>query len=964
MIQQRTIQTLAILIVHFSWFLTVHGQLSYLQVSPTTCGAVDNQFFNSANLRCGTCFPSTGIPDANFLSCSCPLQSKTEISSDGSSPFICTSCPTNTLPTNDGRDCISCSGASVQVNVLTQRCTCNNSTASLVERFSNGTVMLNAECIECTQSFTGPSADNNVCSACVGCGQCTFVGDGVCVNLAVTENVNSDSAYIQQKAQAAFLGCQAKNITACQALSNMCVMETYAYYTSNSACRLYSLFYNQPLSTTYTPLSTLNSAWLQNLPWIYINSLGDVNNLVDVEILTSTEIPTAFSFKGANTILDLVVFKYDVNGTFLGEENANTGILQLCPDQVSRKSAAFVFGTSYASSCTLTPTSLQSVSNYPPMFYELNLRYTINNEVRLFPVPVTVTNFRDADGQSAQVLVRRFFLVDNLSRSTLTTTTSTQSTPAIRYASSVSISVTLQPVGNGLIHPPHLTITYSDLNIGDNGVPVATTAPTTFSVNYLINVVSTTSQIEAFQISLAVLGSLSVLYSFFETGSWRRRQGLQVIDGTSLFMFIFYTLSNLANVFFIVMFGFSTVTLIFYKGQSTVTHLLPDPFINFLFLLFFAMAFAFKTIQILVMIFMQSSMDIFLVDWERPRVNDAEGKVSIWRTFFIANEWNEIQTCRKLSVPLQLFLVVLFLEVIGFKSLALENPTTAINTVVTSSSDLYIPPYNSILRFAVASLVYLVIAFIQVLYNIAIHERFIHDQIREFIDLCSVSNVSVFILAHNHYGYYIHGRSVHGRADTDMMQMNAMLKKEEENLTSSRGLDPGTEQQTYEIAIPLKFRNQFDKIYQPLELMRNQPAARGGTSPMDSKSSENVRAYSTMRNFLTAFLDHSLRDLDYFIKDKMFLENLMDTEFREPIEAAYFYNDPGNSFTNVLFYGNEFALLLFEVLLFNIIDYSQQNFPLAAILTYMCGQVLVFIREFLGQQNLATKTLVDKRFLV
>uniref|UniRef100_H2YEV3 Meckelin n=1 Tax=Ciona savignyi TaxID=51511 RepID=H2YEV3_CIOSA len=429
-------------------------------------------------------------------------------------------------------------------------------------------------------------------------------------------------------------------------------------------------------------------------------------------------------------------------------------------------------------------------------------------------------------------------------------------------------------------------------------------------------------------------------------------------------MFIFYSMSNLANVFFIVVFGFSAVTLIFYKGQATVTYLLPDPTVNFLFLLFFAMAFAFKLVQILAMIFIQSSMDIFLVDWERPRVNDSDGKVSIWRTYFIANEWNEIQTCRKLSVPLQLFLVVLFLEVIGFKSLALENSNTAVNTVVTSSSDLYIPPYNSILRFAIASLVYLGIAIVQILYNIAIHERFIHDKIREFVDLCSVSNVSVFILAQQHYGYYIHGRSVHGKSDTDMMEMNDMLQREEENLTSSRGLEPSTDNQTYEIAIPLRFRSQFDKIYQPLELMRNQPAARGGNTPGESKTSENARAYTTMRNFLTAFLDHSLKDLDYTIKDKMFLENLMDTEFREPIDLSYFYNDPGNSFANVLFYGNEFAILIFEVLLFTLIDYTQQNYVLAAVITYICGQVLVFLREHLGRQNLATKTLVDKRFLV
>ena len=37
----------------------------------------------------------------------------------------------------------------------------------------------------------------------------------------------------------------------------------------------------------------------------------------------------------------------------------------------------------------------------------------------------------------------------------------------------------------------------------------------------------------------------------------------------------------------------------------------------------------------------------------------------------------------------------------------------------------------------------------------------------------------MFILSNRNFGYYIHGRSVHGRADTDMLDMNYMLTKEE-----------------------------------------------------------------------------------------------------------------------------------------------------------------------------------------
>ena len=62
-----------------------------------------------------------------------------------------------------------------------------------------------------------------------------------------------------------------------------------------------------------------------------------------------------------------------------------------------------------------------------------------------------------------------------------------------------------------------------------------------------------------------------------------------------------------------------------------------------------------------------------------------------------------------------------------------------------------------------------------------IYERYIEHKIRQFVDLCSVSNVSVLILTSKLFGYYIHGRSVHGHADTNMREMNYNLHKEEVN---------------------------------------------------------------------------------------------------------------------------------------------------------------------------------------
>ena len=57
------------------------------------------------------------------------------------------------------------------------------------------------------------------------------------------------------------------------------------------------------------------------------------------------------------------------------------------------------------------------------------------------------------------------------------------------------------------------------------------------------------------------------------------------------------------------------------------------------------------------LIWFQSQVDIFLLDWERPRAiqsNQTGGErmapVSIWHTYFVANEWNEIQVGETIGV--------------------------------------------------------------------------------------------------------------------------------------------------------------------------------------------------------------------------------------------------------------------------------------------------------------------------
>ena len=73
-------------------------------------------------------------------------------------------------------------------------------------------------------------------------------------------------------------------------------------------------------------------------------------------------------------------------------------------------------------------------------------------------------------------------------------------------------------------------------------------------------------------------------------------------------------------------------------------------------------------VEVLAVIYNQANIDVFLMDWERSRGRlERAGKdeppmpVSVWRTLFVANEWNEIQTDRSIHLPLTLLGVLLIL---------------------------------------------------------------------------------------------------------------------------------------------------------------------------------------------------------------------------------------------------------------------------------------------------------------
>ncbi|XP_042293719.1 meckelin-like [Sceloporus undulatus] len=701
------------------------------------------------------------------------------------------------------------------------------------------------------------------------------------------------------------------------------------------------------------------------------------------------EYPTSPSLQ-----IDLKVIKYDARGKFLGWEDVRGETLQ----------------------CTVEVSDL--LRRVPePIFYELFLQFEDEKgDTRLWQVPVNNPAIRtNGQASSNPQMLRRLFLVDGLSGRKYNLT----NTPAsVTLAAELLLRLPAAVASAGVNE--YQVWCCWDIDKAETNSSCFTCLSAQIDVSFSVSYIQSpgTAQ-QATDIAFGVLGFLALLSAFLETGTWVRRSRLPNVNFMIILKFFAFFAGSLANVFFVVTLGIGIYWLIVFKGQqvSAVEMMLPaaGSQIETNFIVYLLCAFVLKSVNIIHILITQTTVSIFLIDWEKPKARQtvqastgnqgAASSVSAWRTFLIANEWNEIQTHRKVSPSLQLFAVLLLLEVVGLKNLASRD----LNVNLNPDPNDYQAPWSPILRFGIAASVWLAVWIVQVVFSVGFYERFVEDKIHQFVDLCSLSNVSVFILTHRCYGFYIHGRSVHGHADVDMDTIHSYFRKEEENLCPLRGLEANSEVQTFEVLLTDKTRTLYDRITQssmevcfliifcyPLQyapkfhpgfihglknnflailcqvtkilkslnfIFRLWQVPRGKHVRSDLHS-QRLKGYHALNRFLISFLEHRYKDLDYVVKDKYLMERILDMEFQEPGDINILYNDDRSLFSRTLFYNHELTLVLFDILLFSAVDLGAQDFVLATVVTFVAQKLLQMLRDALGRRNLAEKTLVEKQFLI
>ena len=991
-------------------------------------------YFDSVLLTCQSC-PSNQVATEDGLGCTCaPGAAKTEATRDLPS-FECESCSPR-VASSDSYICQSCPGT---VDSETQDCLCDYSSYEIIQEFNeDGSYRETKACVACTDQsyFLGPGShecvpcphpgmvrdpdDNYKCkcgvdyrqsgNTCILPNEITEIESQFPEENARTVNyysmeskdgigsysLSASATFDYYYLQAARNCSTYQDILGCQVLGNLCVLQLYN--EESTVCRLFKdTARTRPLANP----EVTDEGWKQGMPWLYYERNGD-----QVLEQNRVQMQTTFGENEENRInlLNFYVAKFSLDGRFLGYESF-TDQLILCPHSAEDAQRYREFGTNVLYDCSIDLKPY--VTSEETQFYELFLE---DSDGTLLDVPVLIENFRDASGadpntgsqENSWKLVRRFYIYDNVSgKEGNNAYEDGKTTKVLSYPVSVKLRVELMTDEDAKIYIPLLMINYRQRLVSY----IEEDGPED-NIDFVSEYTMDTD--EFWQAATGIFIGVNILTFFI----WITKIYVWSKNNPSTYSSQTYTLWILgkagimllgtwAFMLFWYLFFMTGYWFVFYKMQYHVYILIPPTNTYqtnyYPFEVVLGLVIAFQLLWVFDIIRSQSNIDILFIDWETPNrilkpgsdqvkavMDEIEGhnpnnfykfSVSAWRTLFVANELNELQSTRYVSIEFTLLFMLFFLVGLGWEQLATAQPNLEVSEEDTSS------PRNPVLRFFLTSFLILIIGYTQVVLK-KIFSIWFPTPAANFVDLCSVSNISVFILDQSLHGYYIHGVAPTGAADVSIDELLKALLQEETGRARPRGILPEdqTGLQTYEVYLPWKMRQTYDnlgsnpveeevnayvtnkKLGQASKMWFQKPAL---PREIDFDSLFNVR--NELNKRFKTYISTVIMDAKSHICDKNPLQrflNMPPTDMSLLEGSPFFYRDPAMNFESIFLMGREFSVLLMDLLVFALFDLTTENTLLAAFLTYIFSKLVTYARQKLGERNLSRKTLVDKRFLL
>eukprot|EP01059_Diplonema_ambulator_P019743 TRINITY_DN33389_c0_g1_i1.p1 TRINITY_DN33389_c0_g1~~TRINITY_DN33389_c0_g1_i1.p1 ORF type:complete len:901 (+),score=270.78 TRINITY_DN33389_c0_g1_i1:284-2704(+) len=804
-------------------------------------------------------------------------------------------------------------------------------------------------CLNCSAYSLVANKTTNLCVSPNTCPSNFTLYKATCVptvqlNKVLPSASQQDTLLSQESVKsAAFCLAGVTGASGCQQLANLCILQSITTGTQTSdACKLYDL------------IKGVNSA---AVPTLFI-SKDDMITTIQRDDFVRT---VAF-----DDDMQISVAAYKLDGTFLGVQPLNNQLF-MCEVVEPVAEHGLHFGNSIISRCSLGSLWLTEGAG-EPLFYEVFVKD--NNGVAM-PVPVRVGDKGDDSvyfygtqrSVFETVMYRRFVLYDNV-----------VSSKTVRYVDYFTLLIATRDTSGGALYVPLITISYSEVT--KEAKPPLPPYPRTvlqggLSASSSIFYVSKTNY-NALLALIITSCCVSFATSLVKAWAWQRRLVTPYLDPFSILIrwFVYYA-SHLGFYFFVVASGATIYYFLWFKGQSRPSVLLPPPsYITEYFAALLWTAFACRTIDVIYRVGEQCYMWVFFLDWEQPRgrlmAENREVPVSMWRMVFAANQFNELQSRLSFKIYTTLFVVIVLLEALGLEGYTTAQPNGNNLSLQGSFS-------HPLLRIALTVILWYGTTFVLWLWETLIYHRFLAaDSVREFNDLLSLANVSMFFLLERRSGFYIHGKSVHQFADASVREFQAMLKREEEGGIPMRGLAGQSGHQTFEILIDdhlarFLFETQMllNRERMPSQQMLARP--RRCYELLLGRGAKNILTQDALMQLQE--LNKVLQSLVTKIVDDVQLKTAVHRSlgiipFVFPGMPTRFFLETDTAWMKCILLYLEPAISNCALLLYLSLDFQYQNSLVAASVAFLLILFLQSVRKVLGVTNLAQKTMIDDRFFL
>lgn len=767
-------------------------------------------------------------------------------------------------------------------------------------------------------------------------------------------------------------------------------------------------FRNMLTSITTQQNDYYGSGWRTNLPWIYYTENGqqviEKNSRVQGKVQFQTTSTSKLGF------LRFVMGTYSLEGDFLGFKDLTTQ-LQLCPADYGYGIDYRKFGTTVRSSCKISVSKLIDPDLQPnntDVFYDLWLIDTNSNYI---DVPVKIINYVDSSGKkpnessdkASWKLTRRFFIYDTKSgiEGTNGYTSGTTYGTYVRWLDKVKLVIELNTNSEDSIFVPYVELEYRSK--AKSFLSSDSTSTVNFETVYTMD--SGSFWLVAW-IFFGIAFGVAMIMTIWKTYVWccrHPRQLMGSVYSTKLILnMLFLFADSWSTMMFWYLFAVAASFYFFFKLDQAPYLVMPqDSDGNLLpFAIIFGIMMAFKLICISVKVVKQALCSYYVLDREKnmsslystltnalkqrghedrdyyARETEEMDEPKAWRPIFVMNEMNELQTYKVISVEVVLIWTSFFMVGQGWVYASQYQPTVNFNN--TRSPESYVLAYFlfTLVIMVTGVTLYLLRYIIAFLFPL---------RYMDFVDLCSVANVSIFIFDEKFHGYYIHGESPSNSSDVTIGELKRALDNESEGNAAKRGLTAKNPNlQTYEFYLPYAERKDFDEVFD--ECKEALKTKKGDEDVFVKKTQkrdfifkskdigmfeEDFRKIVTKKDELDYHLVYKLQEIrrnpNQYISDVTAFYNFtrLPPESIFNLDRLKLVADRFMHFTRILLSDLDFDILWIMVCFYTALDALGLHVLHTTLIFYCYYKLcIVWPRKSIGEWNLSRTSGIDGRFLI